>query len=73
MILAVLPYVLPFLVPAQGFAHIEGILDRFSASRVITVVINYSSENTISIVTVSCQHENSSWPRRGRRAWRIVF
>lgn len=54
MVLAILPYVLPFLVPTQGFTHIEGILDRFSAGRVIAIVIDYSSENTISIFRVSC-------------------
>ena len=58
MVLAIPSYVLPFLVPTQGFAHIEGILDRFSAGRVIAIVIDYSSENTISIFRVSCQSED---------------
>lgn len=53
MILAIFPYVLPFFVPTQGFAHIEGILDRFSAGRVVAVVINHSSEDAVSIVKVS--------------------
>lgn len=58
MILAILPDVLPFRVPTQGFAHIEGILDGFSAGRIVTVVIDYSSENAITIITVSCQYKD---------------
>lgn len=52
MVLPIFAYVLQLLIPAEWFAHIECVLAFFPTSRVVAVVIDYSSENTIAIARV---------------------
>ena len=58
MVLPVFAYVLQLLIPAEWFPHIECILAFFSTSRVVAVVIDYSSEDTIAIARVLI---NKAW------------
>lgn len=48
MILPIFAYVLQLLVPTEWFAHIKCVLAFLPTSRVVVVVIDYSSENTIA-------------------------
>lgn len=40
---------LPLLVPAQRFPHVEGVFARFSPGRVVAVVVDYAAEDAVSV------------------------
>lgn len=52
MVLPIFAYVLQLFVPTEWFAHIKCVLAFFPTSRVVAVVIDHSSENTIAIARV---------------------